>query len=444
MRKRWFNKLATVIMTFALVLTTLYAAQVSVSAASKPKTTKITLSATSQTIDIGGQYSLSVKSVSPKKASKAVTFTTSNSKIAEVDSNGVVTGVKKGTATITAISKANNKVKATCKISVKNIKPTKITIAPTTKTIEVGKTFTITVTKYTPATVKQEVTWSTSDATVATVSDNGVVTAVKEGTATITATSTEDSKVQATCAVTVKTKEVEPSPTSSTSTSPSSPSSPSTPSTPASPTPTPTQTPTPGYQTVEPSVDADGNNVYSVPATANDFKVTSTKNISAVLDFDKSDIDFGYSNADTAFTLLKGWDNFDGFSYTSSSDMKITLEGTGATKKVTIENAPKSQYSGVYSVTNTKISDTTYSVTATSSTTGKSYAAKIKETSSSFEVTTTRNGVAYTSVVAKSKDQVIVKRAGVQILKVTKGSTGYTIVVSKSYVDNYGVLVEYK
>ena len=53
------------------------------------------------------------------------------------------------------------------------------------------------------ATVDRNVTWSTSDSNVATVSSSGEVTAVGAGTATITATSNADANITATCAVTV-------------------------------------------------------------------------------------------------------------------------------------------------------------------------------------------------------------------------------------------------
>ncbi len=56
---------------------------------------------------------------SPKNATnKDVTYKTSNKKIATVDKNGKVKGIKKGTVTITAISK-DGKKKATCTVTVK-------------------------------------------------------------------------------------------------------------------------------------------------------------------------------------------------------------------------------------------------------------------------------------------------------------------------------------
>lgn len=61
-----------------------------------------------------------------------------------------------------------------------------VTVAPKTNNLEVGATRSLTATVE-PSTAKQDVTWSTSEEGVATVS-NGTVTAIAEGTATITAT----------------------------------------------------------------------------------------------------------------------------------------------------------------------------------------------------------------------------------------------------------------
>jgi len=86
----------------------------------------ITLSKTFQTVYIGQKYTLKVKAVTPKKADTEVKWKTSDKKIATVSSKGVVTGKKKGTVTITAVSKSNSKIKAKCKVTVKKFKTTNI------------------------------------------------------------------------------------------------------------------------------------------------------------------------------------------------------------------------------------------------------------------------------------------------------------------------------
>ena len=83
---------------------------------------------------------------------------------------------------------------------------TGITIDKTTAELEIGETETLTATVTPDDATDKSVTWTTSDANIATV-ENGVVTAVAAGNATITAQAGE---YTATCAVTVKAAEPEP------------------------------------------------------------------------------------------------------------------------------------------------------------------------------------------------------------------------------------------
>ena len=83
----------------------------------------------------------------------------------------------------------------------KTIKVTSVAVSPKTLNLEVGQTGTLTATVKPDNATNKTVTWTTSDAKVATVDNNGVVTAVGKGTATITAAA--DGKTAA-CTVTVK------------------------------------------------------------------------------------------------------------------------------------------------------------------------------------------------------------------------------------------------
>lgn len=69
---------------------------------------------------VGTSCKVSVKSVSPSSACKAVTYSSSDKAVATVDANGVVTGVGRGDVVITAKSLANNKVKCRIKLHVVN------------------------------------------------------------------------------------------------------------------------------------------------------------------------------------------------------------------------------------------------------------------------------------------------------------------------------------
>ena len=135
-------------------------------------------------------------------ASTAVTWKSSNKKIAKVSSKGVVKGVKPGTVKITATDKASGK-KATWKITVtaKPVKKVKITASVTELDLQ-GKKSVKLKASATPAEAAQSFTWTSSDPKVAKVSSSGKVTAVGAGTAKITAAATDGSKKKA--SVTIK------------------------------------------------------------------------------------------------------------------------------------------------------------------------------------------------------------------------------------------------
>ena len=121
---------------------------------------------------------------------QAVTWSSSNTAVATVSGNGLVTAVANGAAQIRAQS---GNATGTANITVTEPVPTRITVAPTSHTLEtIGETVQLS------ATVRdqrnnimsgQSITWSSSDAAVATVSGAGLVTAVSNGMAEITATS---------------------------------------------------------------------------------------------------------------------------------------------------------------------------------------------------------------------------------------------------------------
>lgn len=118
--KRRISALVVLLLTLTLVCGSIS----TVSAATKP--TKMTFSASSTSMFVGTTVQLKVKTVKPAKASKAVTYKTSNKNIATVNNKGVVTAKKVGTVKITVTSKSNNKLKKTFTINVKNPAKAKI------------------------------------------------------------------------------------------------------------------------------------------------------------------------------------------------------------------------------------------------------------------------------------------------------------------------------
>lgn len=136
--------------------------------------------------------------VNPSDADeKTVTWESSDQSIATVD-GGKVTAIKEGMATITA--KAGSKT-ATCKVTVskKYIEVESVELDKKAITLEEGQSETLVATVSPADATAPAVTWESDNPEVATVED-GVVTAIKEGTAVITAKAGGEIE---TCAVTV-------------------------------------------------------------------------------------------------------------------------------------------------------------------------------------------------------------------------------------------------
>ncbi len=159
--------------------------------------TGITLDKTEATISVGESTQL-VASVEPENVTdKTIVWTSSDETVATVAEDGTVTAVAVGTATITATC---GEASATCKVTVNPVTASAITLNVEDMTLLVGASDKLTVTIEPENTTDPTVTWTSSDEEVATVAEDGTVTAVAVGTATITATCGEAS---ATCNVTV-------------------------------------------------------------------------------------------------------------------------------------------------------------------------------------------------------------------------------------------------
>ena len=109
-----------------------------------------------------------------------------------------------GEAIITATTTDGTNLTATCTVTVKPVLLTSITLNIIELTLEVGETALLTATVAPEEADNKSVVWSSSNETVVTVDQTGLVTYVKEGTATITATAADGSGITATCAVVAK------------------------------------------------------------------------------------------------------------------------------------------------------------------------------------------------------------------------------------------------
>ena len=164
--------------------------------------TDLKLNATSKTLYAGSSTTLKATVTPADATNKKVTWSSSNKAVATVDENGVVKGVKSGTAVITATADG---VSSKCTVSVKQY-VTGIKLNATSKTLYTDSSTTLKATVTPTNASNKKVTWKSSNTSVATVTQAGKVVAKKRGACTVTATSTDGSKKSAKCVITVKQK----------------------------------------------------------------------------------------------------------------------------------------------------------------------------------------------------------------------------------------------
>ncbi len=142
------------------------------------------------------------------KEGETVTLTSSADEIVKiVDHNSLkIEAVTTGKATITATIAANEeheKLTTTCEVTVKDIPLSGLKITPSETRLKIGQITTLKV-SYEPVTVTQKaVRWSTNNATIVSVDENGNIKGIAKGQAIITVTSKADESITATCHVTV-------------------------------------------------------------------------------------------------------------------------------------------------------------------------------------------------------------------------------------------------
>lgn len=170
------------------------------SVAVSPKTNNLT---------VGATRDLSA-AVTPSTAKQSVNWSSSNADVATV-SDGTVTAISSGTATITATSTEKPDVTDTATVNVTQ-PVTGVTISPKTATLEIDETQQLTATIAPSNASDKNVSYGSSNTEVATVNDSGLVTAIAEGIATITVTTTDGNHTD-TAEITVNAPEEEDPPT---------------------------------------------------------------------------------------------------------------------------------------------------------------------------------------------------------------------------------------
>lgn len=138
-----------------------------------------------------------------KKVKKKLKWKSSKPSVVSVNQKGVIRGRKYGRATITARATDGSKKKARIRVRVGK-KISRISLPAKNWTLDVGKSFSLKAQVSPSNATKKKVTYRSSQSKVAKVSSSGTVYGKKEGTATITAYSTDGTGKKASCKVKVR------------------------------------------------------------------------------------------------------------------------------------------------------------------------------------------------------------------------------------------------
>ena len=155
------------------------------------------------TLDIDEKKTISAIIIPSNASDKTVHWSSESYEIASVDDNGTVTGHAKGTTRIIA-SAADGTIIASCAVKVipSYVPVDWISLETITLEMSVGESYLMKYRIYPDDATNQEVIWKSGTNSVATVSQSGLIKAVSEGTAYITATTVDGGKSKQ-CKVTV-------------------------------------------------------------------------------------------------------------------------------------------------------------------------------------------------------------------------------------------------
>ena len=153
-------------------------------------------------LNIGESKELEVK-IQPDNANNpSVKWVSSNEYVVKVSENGSIVAMSKGTAIVTATSLDNPSLYDKCAITV--IQPVEaISLSENTLSLRTGESKILSATILPLTADNKNVTWKSSDATIATVDNNGKIKAIKGGEATIIVSSVENPEINDECAITV-------------------------------------------------------------------------------------------------------------------------------------------------------------------------------------------------------------------------------------------------
>lgn len=165
----------------------------------------VTLQPENATIEVDQSLTLTPQFTPENAYDKSMTWTVADASVVKIEpegeSNVKVTGLKGGVTLVQGIA-TDGEFTVSCLVTVTE-KATSVSVNPTAKRIQVGKSFTVSATVTSETATDKSVRWSSSKSSVASVSSTGRVKAKKVGTAYITAKAKDGSGASASCRVRV-------------------------------------------------------------------------------------------------------------------------------------------------------------------------------------------------------------------------------------------------
>jgi len=165
--------------------------------------TSVSLDKTSGTLKEGETLQLNATVLPMDAEDKSVTWSSDNNNVATVSNTGLVTAIKKGTCNIKVKTNVGE-FEATCVINVnERIKVTSISLNMSELILTKGNSFKLIASVYPNNAENKNVIWETTDSSIASVSQEGMVIGINPGTCKILVKSQEDNSIKAECVVTV-------------------------------------------------------------------------------------------------------------------------------------------------------------------------------------------------------------------------------------------------
>lgn len=167
--------------------------------------TGVTVTPATTTLSVGSTQQVTPTVAPANATNKIVTYSSNNTGVATVNGSGLVTAIASGSAIITVTTQDGAKTATTAiTVNTSSVAVASVSLSPTSAALAVGGTQQLTPTILPSNASNKSVSYSSNNTGVATVNSSGLVTAIANGSATITVTTADGNKTS-TAAITVST-----------------------------------------------------------------------------------------------------------------------------------------------------------------------------------------------------------------------------------------------